>query len=196
MMTSKKNIHIKNWMVLLTIFLLLVSACTSSDTPDTPPANDEAASSTTEDEAATEDDTAAEDSATTEDDAAAEESEDDAGEAMATGEFDLDAILANAGGECHEPTGDPLIIGYAPDFSDLGGFADIPGSQAAGYMVELINCAGGLNGTPIEYIVEPADAADLELTLRAAQDLVDAGAHAVLGPPFSDVGLPLLNVLG
>jgi branched-chain amino acid transport system substrate-binding protein len=26
--------------------------------------------------------------------------------------------------------------------------------------------------------------------------LVDQGAHAVLGPPFSDVGLPLLNVLG
>ncbi|MCP4993394.1 MAG: ABC transporter substrate-binding protein, partial [Gammaproteobacteria bacterium] len=117
-------------------------------------------------------------------------------EAAISGEFDLDTILANAGGECQEPTGDPLIIGYAPDFSDLGGFADVPASQAAGYMAELINCAGGLNGTPIEYIVEPADAGDLELTLRAAQDLVDAGSHAVLGPPFSDVGLPLLNVLG
>jgi branched-chain amino acid transport system substrate-binding protein len=111
--------------------------------------------------------------------------------------FDVDAILDNAGGECVEPTGtDPLIIGYAPDFSELGGFADIPASEAAGFMVELINCAGGVDGTPIEYIVQPADATDLELTLRSAQDLVDAGAHVVLGPPFSDVGLPLLNVLG
>lgn len=110
--------------------------------------------------------------------------------------FDVDAILANAGGECQEPSGDPLVIGYAPDFSEVGGFADIPGSEAAGFMVELINCAGGVDGTPIEYIVQPADALDLELTLRSAQDLVDAGAHAVLGPPFSDVGLPLLNILG
>lgn len=110
-------------------------------------------------------------------------------------EFDVDAILANAGGECQEPEGDPLIIGYAPDFSEVGGFADIPGSLAAEFMVELINCAGGVDGTPIEYIVQPADGLDVELTLRSAQDLVDAGAHAVLGPPFSDVGLPLLNVL-
>jgi branched-chain amino acid transport system substrate-binding protein len=110
--------------------------------------------------------------------------------------LDVDAILANAGGECQTPTGDPLIIGYAPDFSEVGGFADIPASNAAGFMVELINCAGGVDGTPIEYIVQPADATDLELTLRSAQDLVDAGAHVVLGPPFSDVGLPLLNILG
>ncbi len=110
--------------------------------------------------------------------------------------FDLDAILANAGGDCHEPSGAPLVIGYVADFSELGGFADVPGTQAAGYMVELINCAGGLNGTPIEYTVYPADALDLDLTLRAGQDAVDAGVHAVLGPPFSDVGLPLLNVLG
>jgi branched-chain amino acid transport system substrate-binding protein len=109
--------------------------------------------------------------------------------------LDVDAILANAGGECQEPEGDPLIIGYAPDFSEVGGFADVPGSLAAEFMVELINCAGGLDGTPIQYIVEPADGLDVELTLRSAQDLVDAGAHAVLGPPFSDVGLPLLNVL-
>lgn len=110
--------------------------------------------------------------------------------------FDVDAILANAGGECQTPTGDPLIIGYAPDFSEVGGFADIPGSQAAEFMVELINCSGGVDGTPVEFMLRPADALDLELTLRSAQDLVDAGAHVVLGPPFSDVGLPLLNVLG
>jgi branched-chain amino acid transport system substrate-binding protein len=116
--------------------------------------------------------------------------------AQDTPTLDVDAILANAGGDCQQPEGDPLIIGYAPDFSELGGFADIPASEAAGFMVDLINCAGGLDGTPIQYIVQPADGLDLELTLRSAQDLVDAGAHVVLGPPFSDVGLPLLNVLG
>jgi len=110
--------------------------------------------------------------------------------------FDIDAIIANAGGECQTPSGDPLIIGYLPDFSEVGAFADVPGSQAAEFMAELINCAGGVDGTPVQVIIQPGDALDLELTLRAAQDLVDAGVHVVLGPPFSDVGLPLLNVLG
>jgi branched-chain amino acid transport system substrate-binding protein len=111
------------------------------------------------------------------------------------GPIDADAVLAAAGGECAEPPqGEPLVIGYAADFSDLGGFADVPGSQAAQYMAELINCTGGIEGTPVEVIVRDIQG-DPEVTQRAAQELLDAGVHAILGPPFSDFGLPLLNVV-
>ncbi|MCP4360066.1 MAG: ABC transporter substrate-binding protein [Chloroflexi bacterium] len=180
-MLAKKSTNIQVWMALLSIvFLLGLSACNGADDDVESPAPTEEAAP-------------AEDSSTTEDSSTAAE---DSSATAEPSEFDLDAILANADGDCQEPTGDPLVIGYVADFSELGGFADVPGSEAADYMVELINCAGGLNGTPIEYTVYPADALDLDLTLRAAQDAVDAGSHAVLGPPFSDVGLPLLNVLG
>ena len=152
--------------VLLTAFLLLISACAQSQQTPPPPTE---APKPTEKPAPTEKPSAA---------------------------FDVDAVLAQAGKNCQEPSGEPLKIGYVGDFSDLGGFADIPGTKAAQFMAELINCAGGVEGTPVEVKVYPADATDLDLTLRAAQDAVDDGVHAVLGPPFSDVGLPLLKVLG
>ena len=41
---------------------------------------------------------------------------------------------------------EPLKIGYAADFSDFGGFADVPGSEAAGVQVDLLNEAGGVGG--------------------------------------------------
>jgi branched-chain amino acid transport system substrate-binding protein len=107
--------------------------------------------------------------------------------------LDVDAILDNTA-ECEEPTGDPLLIGYAADFSELGGYADGPGSQAAEFMAERINCAGGIGGTPVEITVEDIQG-DPDVTQRAAQDLLDQGVHAILGPPFSDVGLPLLQVV-
>jgi branched-chain amino acid transport system substrate-binding protein len=94
-----------------------------------------------------------------------------------------------------EPTGAPLRIGYAADLSELGGFADGPGSEAARFMAELINCAGGVNGAPVEVIVQDIQG-DPDVTQRAVRDLLDAGVHAVLGPPFADFGLPLLQVTG
>lgn len=107
---------------------------------------------------------------------------------------DVDAILAATGDDCQETSGDPLRIGYAADLSEVGGYADQPGSDAAQFMGELINCAGGVGGTPVEVIVEDIQG-DPEVTQRAAQDLLDAGVHAILGPPFSDFGLPLLTAV-
>lgn len=117
---------------------------------------------------------------------------DSTGEALAA--LDVDAILAADGTECEEPEGDPLLIGYAADFSELGGYADGPGSQAAEFMAEKINCAGGVDGTPVEIIVQDIQG-DPDITQRAAQDLLDQGVDAILGPPFSDFGLPLLQVV-
>lgn len=113
-----------------------------------------------------------------------------------TANLPLDEWLAADLGACAEaPTGEPLRIGYAADMSEVGGFADVPGSEAAQFMAELINCAGGVEGTPVEVIVQDIQG-DPEVTQRAAQDLLDAGVHAIIGPPFADFGLPLLQVTG
>ena len=108
-------------------------------------------------------------------------------------DLDVDGILA-AGTDCDAPEGEPLRIGYAADLSDVGGYADQPGSEAAAFTAELINCAGGLDGTPVEVVVQDIQG-DPDVTQRAAQDLLDADVHAILGPPFSDFGLPLLQVV-
>lgn len=108
--------------------------------------------------------------------------------------FDIDAVLAADLANCAPaPTGDPLVIGYAADLSDVGGFADAPASAAAEHFVNLINCAGGVDGTPVELIIQNIEG-DPEVTARAAQDLVDAGVSAILGPPFADFGQPLLQI--
>lgn len=127
------------------------------------------------------------------------------GETSATGttgaeagsaDLPLEAWLGADLGACEEaPTGEPLRIGYAADLSELGGFADGPGSEAARFMADLINCAGGVDGTPVEIVVQDIQG-DPEVTQRAAQDLLDAGVHAIIGPPFADFGLPLLQVVG
>ncbi len=174
----------KKWYLfvpLFVVFALILSACAAPEAPAG--------------EAEAEEEAPAEEGAMDEEEAMDEEAEAEE-ETADSFSFDIDALLASAGSECVEPTGDePLRIGYIADFSEVGGFADVPASEAAGYMVELINCNGGLNSTPIEYTVFPADGLDVELTQRAAQEALDAGMHAVLGPPFSDTGLPILGVL-
>ena len=110
------------------------------------------------------------------------------------GAFDVDAVLAADLDNCApQPTGEPLKIGYAADLSDLGGFADAPASAAAEHFVNLINCVGGVDGTPLELTIQNIEG-DPEVTARAAQDLLDAGVSAILGPPFADFGQPLLQV--
>ncbi len=112
-----------------------------------------------------------------------------------TGAVDLDAVL-NPNLECTAPNDalEPLRIGYAADFSELGGYADVPGAAAAEFMVERLNCNGGVAGTRVELTVSDIQG-DPDVTQRAAQDLLDAGVSGILGPPFSDFGLPLLSVV-
>ena len=87
---------------------------------------------------------------------------------------------------------EPLTIGYAADLSDLGGFADAPGSAAAQVQVDLINAAGGVGGQDVEYIVKELPT-DPSAAQRAAQELLDEGADAIIGPPFSYNGGPLID---
>ena len=137
------------------------------------------------------------DDSTTETDAGTEaEAEPEAEEAepeAAPASFDLDAVLA-ADPSCADPvTGDPIVVGYAADFSDLGGFADGPGSAAVEHFIGQINCSGGVDGRPMELIVRDISG-DPEATVLAANELLAADPIGLLGPPFPDFGFPLLQV--
>ncbi|MDP6160001.1 MAG: ABC transporter substrate-binding protein, partial [Acidimicrobiales bacterium] len=113
--------------------------------------------------------------------------------AAAPSGLDVDAVLAADLSDCADaPSGDPIRVGMAMDFSDVVGFVDIPGSKVVPYVAELINCAGGINGSPVEVrVAEVGDDAAL-----ATQELLDWGAHFLIGPPFADFALPILQTTG
>jgi len=88
----------------------------------------------------------------------------------------------------------PLKIGFAADLGELGAFSDQPGSEAAQVMVDQINAAGGVGGLPVEYTVKDVQG-DPAATQRAAQELLDDGVNAIIGPPFANTGAPLLDTV-
>jgi branched-chain amino acid transport system substrate-binding protein len=106
------------------------------------------------------------------------------------GTVDIDGILGADLNNCEDaPSGDAVKVGMAMDFSDVVGFVDIPGSDLVPYVAELANCAGGVDGRPVEVrVAEVGDDAAL-----AAQELLDWGAHFLIGPPFADFALPILQ---
>ena len=95
-------------------------------------------------------------------------------------------------GECTLDT--PLKIGFAADLGELAAFSDQPGSEAAGVQVDIINEAGGVGGLPVEYVVKDIQG-DPAATQRAAQELLDEGVNAIIGPPFANTGTPLLDTV-
>ncbi|MEM7288485.1 MAG: hypothetical protein AAF480_19235, partial [Actinomycetota bacterium] len=167
---------------LLAIFALVAAACGGDD--------DDSSSAS---EPAAEAGDGAEEPAG--DDGSEEEPMDDDAEEMMDDEshsLDIDAILAApADASCADDlTGDPIRVGMAMDFSDVVGFVDIPGSNLVPYVAEKANCAGGINGSPVEVrVAEVGDDAAL-----ATQELLDWGAHFLIGPPFADFGQPVLQV--
>lgn len=109
---------------------------------------------------------------------------------------DLDAVLAADLANCAAaPTGEPIKVGMVLDYGEVSGFADIPGGEAATYLAELINCTGGVNGSPVEVTVRDIQG-DPQVTATATQELLDAGSHFLIGPPFADFGQPVLQVTG
>jgi branched-chain amino acid transport system substrate-binding protein len=97
-----------------------------------------------------------------------------------------------SGGDCTLDT--PLKIGFAADLGELGAFSDQPGSEAAKVMVDKINDAGGVGGLPVEYEVKDIQG-DPAATQRAAQELLDDGVNAIIGPPFASTGAPLMDAV-
>lgn len=121
----------------------------------------------------------------------AAEASDSAPAASSSAQLDIDAILGADLDNCADaPSGDPIRVGMAMDFSEVVGFVDIPGSRLVPYVAELANCAGGVNGQPVEVrVAEVGDDAAL-----AGQELLDWGAHFLIGPPFADFASPILQV--
>ena len=107
--------------------------------------------------------------------------------------IDLDAIAAADLDNCADaPSGDPIKVGMAMDFSEASGFVDVPGSMYIPFVADKINCAGGIDGRPVEVrVAEVGDDAAL-----ATQDLIDWGAQFFIGPPFADFTLPIQQTGG
>ena len=109
---------------------------------------------------------------------------------------DIDAMLAVDLDNCEAaPTGEPIRVGMAMDFSEVVGFVDIPGSKLVPYVADLINCMGGVNGAPVEVRVEDVGG-DATTAGVAAETLLDWGAQFLIGPPFADFALPILQATG
>jgi len=89
---------------------------------------------------------------------------------------------------------EPLKIGFAADLGELGAFSDQPGSAAAQVMVDMLNAAGGVGGQQVEYVIKDIQG-DPAATQRAAQELLDDGVDAIIGPPFANTGAPLLDTV-
>ena len=173
------KLKFKFLIALLAVFALVVAACGNDDDD-----GDDAAPAPAPTEAPTEAPAPAPTEAPTE--APAPEPEP---EPMADS-IDIDGILAADLNNCAAPpTGDPIRVGMAMDFSDVVGFVDIPGSKLVPFIAEKVNCTGGINGSPVEVrVAEVGDDAVL-----ATQELLDWGAHFLIGPPFADFALPILQ---
>lgn len=175
--------NVKRLLAVLFGLAVVVAACGGSDD----------SSSDSDDSAATETTTDTGEASDSGGDGADQDPAGDDGAMAEAAALDIDAILA-ADPDCADPvTGDPIVVGYAADFSDLGGFADGPGSAAVEHVINLINCSGGVGGSPVELIVRDISG-DPEATVLAAEELLAADPIGLLGPPFPDFGFPLLQV--
>ncbi|MDH3679191.1 MAG: ABC transporter substrate-binding protein [Acidimicrobiia bacterium] len=171
---------LRNLLALLAALALIAAACGDDDADE---ATDEGGTTTE----------------ATDQDGTTTEAADEGGTTTETGGesvggVDIDAALAADLTNCEEaPSGDPIVVGMAMDFGEVSGFADVPGSDATKHLADLINCAGGVNGQPIDVMVSDIQG-DPEVTSRVAQELLDSGAHFLIGPPFADIGEPVLQV--
>ncbi|MCI5158635.1 MAG: branched-chain amino acid ABC transporter substrate-binding protein, partial [Candidatus Electrothrix sp. AUS1_2] len=79
-----------------------------------------------------------------------------------------------------EPAKEPIKIGVAGSLSgDLASYG-LPTARAAELVVEKINAEGGINGAPVELLVED-DVCKPEIATNTATKLVSAGARVVIG---------------
>ena len=189
MKTTSRTMSVRKWAALSAVCALTIAACggDDDDEPAAEPPAEEPAAEPAEDEMSEE---------MAEDEMSEEMAEDEMSEEMAEGShsLDIDAILAaRADAACAEElAGEPIRVGMAMDFSDVVGFVDIPGSNLVPYVAEKINCNGGIGGSPVEVrVAEVGDDAAL-----ATQELLDWGAHFLIGPPFADFALPILQTTG
>ncbi|MCE2513347.1 MAG: alpha/beta fold hydrolase [Acidimicrobiia bacterium] len=198
-MTTKRTFRV---LAALLALALLAAACGDEDSDVEPTATTAAAPATAAPEAPAEPEPAEPEAAEPEPEPAEPEPaepepaepEPAEPEPAAPMDLDVDAILATDLADCAPaPQGETLRIGYAADFSELGGFVDIPAAAAAEYFVELVNCRGGVAGHPVEMVIRDIEG-DPETAGRVAQELLDENVTAILGPAFFDVNQAILQV--
>ena len=197
-MTTKRTFRV---LAALLALALLAAACGDDDSDVEPTATTAAAPATAAPEAPAEPEPAEPEAAEPEPEPEPEPAEPEPAEPepaepepAAPMDLDVDAILATDLADCTPaPQGETLRIGYAADFSELGGFVDIPAAAAAEYFVELVNCRGGVAGHPVEMVIRDIEG-DPETAGRVAQELLDENVTAILGPAFFDVNQAILQV--
>ncbi|MEX2184182.1 MAG: ABC transporter substrate-binding protein [Chloroflexota bacterium] len=89
----------------------------------------------------------------------------------------LGACTQGGGGT---PSGDPILIGFPADLSDVYAYYDQPMLEGAQYAVDEINAANGVLGRPLELRAidirnDPAE------TSKITQQLIDDGAVYLIG---------------
>ncbi|MBI2239113.1 MAG: ABC transporter substrate-binding protein, partial [Actinobacteria bacterium] len=84
------------------------------------------------------------------------------------------------GGGGESPSGEPIKIGYAGDFSEIYAYYDQPIRDGAQLAIDEINAAGGVLGRPLELVVRD-NKNDVALGTRGAQELLDEGIVYMIG---------------
>jgi branched-chain amino acid transport system substrate-binding protein len=106
--------------------------------------------------------------------------------AACSGDDDDDsASSTTTGGDGETGT---LTVGFAADYGELGAFSDEPATAALEYLVDQMKA----DGKDVELIVKNINGTP-EQTQQAVQELLDSDVDVILGPPFSDLGFPLLT---
>lgn len=86
---------------------------------------------------------------------------------------------------------DGLVIGYAAAVT--GPYAPYDSPDGVSCRVDQINEAGGINGKPVELQIRDTKS-DPVTAANVAQELIDAGADVLLGPPTDDGLIPIAGM--
>ena len=107
--------------------------------------------------------------------------------------FSLAGALAGGLAGCSPP--EPIRLGFIGGISGRVADLGIGGRNGVALAIEMRNKSGGVNGRPVELIVED-DKQDPEIAKRAVGRLIAQKVHAIIGPMTSTMAmaaLPLIN---
>ena len=107
--------------------------------------------------------------------------------------FSLAGTLAGGLAGCSPP--EPIRLGFIGGISGRVADLGIGGRNGVALAIEMRNKSGGVNGRPVELIVED-DKQDPEIAKRAVGRLIAQKVHAIIGPMTSTMAmaaLPLIN---
>lgn len=84
------------------------------------------------------------------------------------------------GGGDGDASGEPIVIGYVGDFSEVYSYYDAPLRDGAEYAIEEINANGGVLDRPLELLVRD-NKNDVALGTRSTQEVLDEGIVYMIG---------------